>query len=106
MPVAWSILPCFSSSASSGVTYTRKTGFFSTTGKPDKATSQIFNASLTYQFREGLQTYIEGFYHLLKNPAATYEVSHTLLRMKDIKEYDVIGNQRAVTGLVGIKISF
>lgn len=85
---------------------TRKTGFISTAGEVYKATSHIVNASLTYQFREGLQTYIEGFYHLLKNPAAAYEVSHTLQRMKDIKAYDVIRNQRAVTGLIGIKISF
>ncbi|WP_156095307.1 hypothetical protein [Candidatus Hepatobacter penaei] len=82
-----------------------KTGF-AVDGKTSKAVTNIGNASLTYAVQPGVQIYIEGFYHLTKNPSALYEMSLFVQQMKDFTKGNVIRDQRALTGVVGVKVSF
>jgi hypothetical protein len=79
-----------------------KTGF-----NGQQARGNVYNASITYQIQPGVQTFIEGFYHDLKNPSAMYAGQMLAQRAKSDESLPpVIGDQRAKTVLIGIKISF
>jgi len=83
----------------------RRTGF-KRGGSDIKATSHIWNASVTHQPSSGLQIYLEGFLHNCKNPAAVYEQAHILARLASKKDVSVVGDQKAKTIVLGLRATF
>ena len=109
-PIFWdvgmSVLLTDSTKLAFGYYYsTRKTGF-ALGGTPSKAITHIGNASLTYEFQPGAQIYLEGFYHLTKNPAALYDACLQVEYVSKIDSKGCVEDQRALTALVGMKLSF
>ena len=89
-----------------GYYHSERTTGFAPSDEICKAVTHIGNASMTYQVQSGVQVYLEGFYHITKNPAALYTASLPVQYMKDVDKGRCVENQRAVTALVGMKVSF